>query len=429
MAELDAAESKEPKTEHGKMVAEVDAAESKKPKTKHGKMAEEACLCLVTELEFYAIKMRNLEKQEDDVHKDWTFLPEFVLKLSERDLCPFEFDSKIFMAYNGLLHFGPSAKSGYMKDLRPFPIYEFKFEEKETVVAESLDPAPLPLYSSFIANTPGSGDVFFHIDQRGRIEDSPLFYVLESGSRIWKPLISPPSIGNVKLSMFVLHNNLFVSSFVGDPYLARFDPIDKSWKVQPSSKNNLSNFLRDSIIGSDESTEFRWIYYPLISVTIPGWDSSNYTICMTYEEFAGPPKNPGVNVVAILVNHHNGRVAFYQRLYVCFQGIQPVMYGESRFNLVDLGNGKLCATLCGRQLASTSSTLCVSIFSLSVAKDFADFAELDSGASPMERDFLQVDVHTKNVYEIKDWNMCDSVQHAFVWPPIKGGRFQHRTLA
>ncbi|MED6154612.1 hypothetical protein PIB30_114218, partial [Stylosanthes scabra] len=151
-------------------------------------------------------------------------------------------------------------------------------------------------------------------------------------------------------------------------------------------------------MASEEYDELRVIYYPLISVTIPGWGSSNYTICMTYEKFTVPPKNPGVNVVAILVNHHNGRIAFYQRLYMCFEGIQPVMYGVSRFNVVDLGNGKLCATLSGQQLDSTSSALCVSIFTLSVAKDFADFAELDSGAPPMERDFLQVDVHTKNIY-------------------------------
>ncbi|MED6202522.1 hypothetical protein PIB30_106464, partial [Stylosanthes scabra] len=208
----------------------------------------------------------------------------------------------------------------------------------------------------------------------------------------------------------------------------RFDPIDKSWKVEPSSKNNLSNFIRDWIMASEEYDEFRVIYYPLISVTIPGWGSSNYTICMTYEKFTVPPKNPGVNVVAILVNHHNGRIAFYQRLYMCFEGIQPVMYGVSRFNVVDLGNGKLCATLWGQQLDSTSSALCISIFTLSVAKDFADFAELDSGAPPMERDFLQVDVHTKNIYNIKDWNACNSVRHTFVWPPTKGGTFQHRTL-
>ncbi|MED6200450.1 hypothetical protein PIB30_085241 [Stylosanthes scabra] len=300
-------------------MAELDAAESKKPKTEHGKMAEEACLCLVTERELYAIKLRNLKKQEDDVLKDSTCLPspdfEFVLPLPERYLCPFEFDSKIFMASTGRMDFGFSSKSHHMKDLFPFPIYEIKFEEKHILVAESLDPAPLPLHSSFIANTPGSGDVFFHIDQR----------------------------------------------------------------------------------------------------------------------------NPGVNVVAILVNHHNGRIAFYQRLYMCFEGIQPVMYGGSRFNVVDLGNGKLCATLCGQQLDSTStlcgqqldstsSALCVSIFTLSVAKDFADFAELDSGAPPMERDFLQVDVHTKNIYNIKGWNACNSVRHTFVWPPTKGGTFQHRTL-
>ncbi|MED6179894.1 hypothetical protein PIB30_004949 [Stylosanthes scabra] len=394
-------------------------------------LAEEACLCLVTEREFYAIKLRNLEKQEEDVLKDWTCLPspdfDFVLSLPERDMCPFEFDSKIFMAYSGLMHFGTCAKSRYMKDLYPFPVYEFKFEEKEFVVAESLDPAPLPLHKSFIANTPGSGDVFFHTNQRRRIKDSPLFYVLESGSRIWKPLISPPSLGNARLSMVVLNNNVFVSSFAGVPYLARFDPTDKSWKVEPTAKNNLSNFIRDWLIDFDESKEFRFIYYPLISVTIPGWGSSNYTICMMHEERT-LDLNSGVNVFATLVNHHNGRVAFYQRLHMCFQGIQPVMDSRPRFNLVDLGNGKLCATLCGRQLASTSSTLCVSIFSLSVAKDFADFAELDSGAPPMERDFLQVDVHTKKVYNIKNWNALNSVRHAFVWPPTKGRRFQHRNI-
>ncbi|MED6140779.1 hypothetical protein PIB30_096802 [Stylosanthes scabra] len=279
------------------------------------------------------------------------------------------------MASTGLMLVGPSSKFLYMKDLLPFPIYEFKFEEKKIVVAESLDPAPLPLFTSFIANTPGSGDVFFHIDQRVGIQDSPLFYVLESGSRIWKPLISPPSIENVKLSMVVLHNNVFVSSFVGDPYLARFDPIDKSWKVEPAAKNNLSNFIRDWFIESDESADFRMIHYPLISVTIPGLGSSNYTVCMMHEELQVPPKNPEVNVFAVLVNHRNGRVAFYQRLYMCFEGIQHVMDDGPRFNVVDLGNGKLCATLCGQQLDSTSSALCISIFTLSVAKDFADFAE------------------------------------------------------
>ncbi|MED6139512.1 hypothetical protein PIB30_084523 [Stylosanthes scabra] len=347
-------------------MAELDAAESKKPKAEHGKMAEEACLCLVTKREFYAIKLRNLKKQEDDVLKDWSSLPspdfDFVLTLPERGMCPFEFDSKIFMASSGLIHVGLSSKSRSMKDLHPFPIYEFKFEEKCIVVAESLDPAPLPLYSSFIANTPGSGDVFFHIDQRRSIKDSPLFYVLESGSRIWKPLILPPGSGKVRLSMVVLNNNVFVSSLTGDPYLARFDPIDKSWKVEPSSKNNLSNFICDSIIDSDGSGEFRWIYYPMISVSIPGWDSSNYTICMMHEELKLHPWNQGVYVFAILVNHHNGRVAFYQRLYMCFEGIQPVMYSGPQFNLIDLGNGKLCATICGHQLDSTSSTLCFNFY-------------------------------------------------------------------
>ncbi|MED6173385.1 hypothetical protein PIB30_058830, partial [Stylosanthes scabra] len=227
-----------------------------------------------------------------------------------------------------------------MKDLRPFPIYKFKFEEQVIVPAESLDPVPLPFHSSFIANSPGSGDVFFHIYQRPRVRDSPLFYVLSSGDRVWKPLIPPSDFINLHmpLSMFVLHNNLFVSSFHGDPYLARFDTIEQSWTVEPAASNNLSNFIHDWFIDNDDDDHCRVIYFPLISVTIPGMGSSNYTVCLMHEELEVPPKNPGVNVFAILVNHHNGRAALYQRLCMCFEGIQPAMYDGHRFNLVDLGN-------------------------------------------------------------------------------------------
>ncbi|MED6198891.1 hypothetical protein PIB30_070895 [Stylosanthes scabra] len=132
-------------------------------------MAEEQCLCLLTVGKLWAIKLSNLKKLEDDVVKDWT--------------CPFVFDSKIYMVPSSL----DPPYACY-----PIPVYEFIFEERKIVKAESPDPAPFPLYSSFVVNTPGSGDVYFYTDLRVSVKDSPLFYVLSPGSKIWKS-INPPS--------------------------------------------------------------------------------------------------------------------------------------------------------------------------------------------------------------------------------------------
>ncbi|XLR08380.1 hypothetical protein S83_036318 [Arachis hypogaea] len=385
-------------------------------------MAKEACICLVSYEKLFVIKLSNLKKQEVDV-KDWNCLPpppfDFDLELPERELCPFEFDSKIYMA----VCWAP----GRLRRARvSWPIYEFKFGERRIERAESLDDAPLPFHDAFITNTPGSGDVYFY-NMESRVKDSSSSYVLCSGSRVWKPLIAPPTVSDsyFRYSMFVLNNNLFFSSSRRDICLARFDPIKENWTTKPASVNNLSNFIKDRLIPGDNYGLIT--YHPHISVSLPGLGSSNYTVCLT-NEYVGepPPKGPLDKVFAILVNHQNGRVALYQYLDVCFEGIQPRMGESARFNFVDLGNGKLCAILSGDLVYSKSNShaLCFSVFTLSV--DFAAL-QLDSGAPPMERDFLQVTVHRKSVFTMEDCGLTNCMRHAFVWPPTKGGRFQHRT--
>ncbi|XLR08373.1 hypothetical protein HN51_063344 [Arachis hypogaea] len=404
-------------------MAELDAAESEKRQTEQVEMAKEACLCLVSYEKLFVIKLSNLKKQEVDV-KDWTCLPpplfDFELKLPEPDLCPFEFDSKIYMAV--------SSEPGRLGIARiSWPIYEFKFGERRIERAESLDDAPLPFHEAFIANTPGSGDVYFYMESQ--VKDSSGSYVLCSGSRVWKPLIAPPTVSDsIRYSMFVVDNNLFFSSRERgrgrDTCLARFDPIKENWTTEPASVNNLSNFIKDRLITGDNYGLIT--YHPHISVSLPGLGSSNYTVCLTNEYVLEPPKEPLDKVFAILVNHQNGRVALYQYLDVCFEGIQPTVAELGRFNLIDLGNGKLCAILSGGLVysKSNSSVLCFSVFTLSV--DFAAL-QFDSGAPPMERDFLQVTVHRKSVFTMEDCGLTNHMRHAFVWPPTKGGRFQHRT--
>ncbi|QHN96434.1 hypothetical protein S83_062817 [Arachis hypogaea] len=229
--------------------------------------------------------------------------------------------------------------------------------------------------------------------------------------------------------MFVLDNNLFFSSSresERDSYLAHFDPIKETWMDMSAADNNLSNFRTGRLIsGSDQC---RITYFPHIYVSLPGLGSSNYTVCLTHEYVEEPPHTPLNKVLAILVNPQNGLVALYQYLDVGFEGLLPPMEGPGRFNFVDLGNGKLCA-ICSRQLLGSdpdSSAHCFSIFTLSILKDFA-VLQLDSGAPPMERDFLQVTVHKKSVFTMENRGITNCMCHAFVWPPNKGGRFQHRT--
>ncbi|XLR52197.1 hypothetical protein HN51_002918 [Arachis hypogaea] len=409
-------------------MAELDAAVSKKRKTEQVKMAKEACICLVSYKKLFVIKLSNLKKQEVDV-KDWTFLPppefefDLDLKLPERDLCPFEFDSKIYMAVSG--DPGKKGRKGIAKD--SWPIYEFKFGEGSFERAEPLDNAPLPFDETFIANTPGSGDVYFCMKSQVKGKYSPDCYVLCSGSRTWKPLITPPTVSDppFRYNMFVLDNNLFLSSRRNrDTCLACFDPIKENWTTEPA-ENNLSNFIKDRIITGDNYGRF--ICHPYISVSLPGLGSRNYTVCITNEYVDEcPPEAPLHKVLAILVNPQNGRVALYQYLDECFEGIHPGVGEDFRFNFVDLGNGKLCAILFGGLHGSISnlSALCFSVFTLSV--DFAAL-QLEGGAPPMERDFLQVTVHKKSAYTMKSSKLSDRIRHAFVWPPTKGGRFQHRT--
>ncbi|XLR10278.1 hypothetical protein HN51_046903 [Arachis hypogaea] len=399
----------------------------KKRKTAQFEMAKEVCLCLVSYERLFVIKLSNLNKQEVDVNY-WTCLhpPNFDLdlELPEHYLCPFVFDSKIYLASSERPRiFGGDVS---MEDLEPWPVYEFKFEERRIERAESLDDAPLSLHESIIANTPGSGDVYFHMNPKTLIKDSSGFYVLSSGSRVWRPLIAaePISDTNRLNCLFVLDNNLFFSSFEGrDSWLARFDPIKESWTVEPSSANNLSNFITDR---TGEDGEFLHITYPPhISVSLRGLGSSNYTVCLTHEYVELPPDRTTLGkVLAILVNHQNGRVALYQYLDVCFQGIQPMVGEDVRFNFVDLGNGMLCAILTGDIYISDFTALCISVFTLS-----ADFTalQLDSGAPPMEQDFLQVTVHSKSAYTMDYSKLANHIRHAFVWPPTKGGRFNHRT--
>ncbi|QHO51202.1 uncharacterized protein DS421_1g28880 [Arachis hypogaea] len=228
-------------------------------------MAEEACPCLVTEKELFVIKLSNLKKEEDDI-KDWTCLPppmfEFSLPLPKRDLCPFEFNSKIYMAVS-------RSKSGSR------PIYEFKFEERSILPPESLD--------------------------------------------VWKELNPPPNYSQLD---------------------GRFSP-----EIDP----------------------YRTTFPPQISVPLLSLGSSNnytnYTVCLTHECEVPPLKTPLERVFAILVNHQNGRVALYQYLDVCLEGIQPRINYGARFNLVDLGNGKLCAMLYYWELDSEpeSGALCFSV--------------------------------------------------------------------
>ncbi|XP_057723726.1 uncharacterized protein LOC130939631 [Arachis stenosperma] len=159
-------------------MAELDAAEPKRRKTEQVEMAEEACLCLVTYEELFVIKLSNLKKQDDDA-KDWTYLLpppkiEFSLRLREPGLCPFEFDSKIYMALSRAPRQNLTKKPGCWR------IYEFKFEERRIELAESLDGVPAPLCWSFIANTPGSGHLYFYINPL--VIDSG-FYVL------WRDLL------------------------------------------------------------------------------------------------------------------------------------------------------------------------------------------------------------------------------------------------
>ncbi|QHO20943.1 hypothetical protein HN51_063333 [Arachis hypogaea] len=374
-------------------MAELDAAEpKKKQKTEQGEMAEEACLCLVTDKELFVIKLSNLKKQEDDI-KDWTCLPppmfEFSLPLPKRDLCPFEFNSKIYMAVS-------------------------RSKERSILPPESLDGVPAPLYKSFIANTPGSGDVYVYKNSG--------FYVLCSDCRVWKELNPPPNYSQLgeDFVMFVLHNTLFVSSFT-DSCLAHFDPIRESWTVEPEADNNLLNFIDGRF--SPEIDPYRTTFPPQISVPLLGLGSSNnytnYTVCLTHECEVPPLKTPLERVFAI--------VALYQYLDVCLEGIQPKINYWARFNLVDLGNGKLCAILYYGESDSEpeSGALCFSVFTLSVSKDFTAL-QLDSGAPPMERDFLEVTVHRKCAHTMKNWKASYYI-HAFVWPPTKGGRFNHRT--
>ncbi|XLT80744.1 hypothetical protein HN873_002497 [Arachis hypogaea] len=413
-------------------------------------MAKEACLCLMTYGKLIVIKLSNL-KEEVDV-KDWTCLPpppfEMCLDLPGHDMCPFEFDSKIYMAPSDKLSLPREigrAKSLSMGNLVPWPIYEIKFEERRIAPTGSLDGAPFPFRKSYIANTPGSGDVYFYLNVRRRVKDESInvrrrvtdesrFYVLGSGSRVWKPLMAPGaaiiSEPHVENTMFVLDNNLFFSSSRNrDYYLARFDPIEETWMDMSAADNNLSNFRTGRLIsGSDQC---RITYFPHISVSLPYLGSSNYTVCLTHEYVEEPLHTPLNKVLAILVNHQNGLVALYQYLDVGFEDIQPPMEGPGRFNFVDLGNGKLCA-ICSRELLGSnpdSSAHCFSIFTLSVLKDFAAL-QLDSGAPPMERDFLQVTVHRKSVFTMENGGITgitNCMRHAFVWPPTKGGRFQHRT--
>ncbi|XLR09000.1 hypothetical protein HN51_064012 [Arachis hypogaea] len=426
-------------------MAELDAAESKIRKTEQVEMAKEACLCLMTYGKLIVIKLSNL-KEEVDV-KDWTCLPpppfEMFLDLPGHDMCPFEFDSKIYMAPSDKLSLPREigrAKAVSMGNLVAWPIYEIKFEECR--IAPTLDGAPFPFYKSYIANTPGSGDVYFYINVRQRVKDESRFYVLCSDSRVWKPLMAPGaaiiSEPHVENTMFVLDNNLFFSSsreLERDSYLARFDPIKETWMDMSAADNNLSNFITGRLISGgrlfSRSDQCRNTYFPHISVSLPGLGSSNYTVCLTHEYVEEPPHTPLDKVLAILVNHLNGLVALYQYLDVAFEGILPPMEGPGRFNFVDLGNGKLCA-ICSSQLLGSvprSSAHCFSIFTLSVLKDFAAL-QLDSGAPPMERDFLQVTVHRKSVFTMENGGITgitNCMRHAFVWPPTKGGRFQHRT--
>ncbi|QHO51395.1 hypothetical protein HN51_003079 [Arachis hypogaea] len=402
-----------------------------KRKTEQVEMAEEACLCLFTYEELFVIKLSNLKKQEDDV-KDWTcLLPppkiEFSLQLPEPDLCPFEFDSKIYMAVSSSPPLNLGRKPGCWR------IYEFKFEERRIELAESLDGVPAPLFRSSIANTPGSGDVYFYINPL--VIDSG-FYVLCPDSRVWKQLNPPPDYcqcpRDTYFAMFVLHNTVFLSSFTGrgtDSYLAHFDPIKETWTVEPDSDNNLSKFINARYNHGLETGSCRATYPPQISVPLLGL-GSNYTVCLAHDKYVdGPPLNtPLEKVFAILVNHQNGRVALYQYLDVFFEGFQPWMTDRARVNLVDLGNGKVCAILSDELLDSGSESLafCFSVFTLSLLEDFAAL-QLDSGAPPMERDFLKVTVHRKCVYIMKNWNPSNYMRHVFVWPPTKGRRFYHST--
>ncbi|XLT81263.1 hypothetical protein HN873_003016 [Arachis hypogaea] len=398
-------------------MAELDVAESKKRQMEQVEMAKEACLCLVSYEKLFVIKLSNLKKQEVDV-KDWNCLPppefDLDLKLPNPLSYLFEFDSKIYMVSRTPGRIGSASVS--------WPIYEFKFGDGEGSFerAESLDDAPLPFDKAFMANTPGSGDVYYFY-MGSPVKGSPDCYVLCSGSRTWKPLIAPPTVSDppFRFNMFLLDNNIFLSSRRNrDTCLARFDPIKENWTTEPASENNLSNFI-DTFAGGNYSS---FIYHPYISVSLPGLGSSNYTVCLTNEYVVEPPpKTPLNKVLAILVNHRNSRVALYQYLDECFEGIQPSVGEDSRLNFVDLGNGKLCAILSGSlyDFESNSLALCFSVFTLSV--DFAAL-QLEGGAPPMERDFLQVTVHKKSAYTMEISKFGHHMHHAFVWPPTKGRR-------
>ncbi|MED6207628.1 hypothetical protein PIB30_037415 [Stylosanthes scabra] len=197
----------------------------------------------------------------------------------------------------------------------------------------------------------------------------------------------------------------------------------------PSYMNNLPNFMCKRL---NKSKGRSMMFFPLISVTPPGLLGSgsinNYTVCLMHEKDSHG--TPMVKLFAFLVNHHNGRIALYENLYVCFEGIQPKYHGSARFNLVDLGNGKLCAILCTKKFGrgpnySFSVMLSISVFTLSLLKDLSDLKLLDS---PMKKDFLEVTSLKKSVYTIKDASMSNIVRHAFVWPPTKEEAFQHRAI-
>ncbi|MED6112829.1 hypothetical protein PIB30_065249 [Stylosanthes scabra] len=255
----------------------MDALESKQRKGEQGEMPEEGSLCLVTYRELYVIKLSSLKKQ-DDV-KDWTRLPplefDFVLELPEPGLCPFEFESKIYMASSVMPNFLGTKSLSYV-ELNPTPIYEFKFEEPSVMPVKSLGPAPVPFHRAFIANTPDSGDVFFHIGRASKINDLPPFFILSSSSRVWEPLTLPPCFSDLRtrLMMFVLQNNLFVCSDIG----VCFTYEDVKYEEEEEEEEE------EEVEEEDPDTHVEKVF-------------------------------------AILVNHNNGSVALYQRLCLAsYQG-------------------------------------------------------------------------------------------------------------
>ncbi|XLR52373.1 hypothetical protein S83_003045 [Arachis hypogaea] len=379
-------------------------------------------LCFMTTEDMFVIKLSNLEKQEEV--KDWTCLSPlkfyFNLKLPVEYLCPFEFDSKIYMAPGELRRWARG-------NGRSFPIYEFNFEEKEIKPTESLNQPSVPFKSSFVTNISGCGDVYFYVDTKFE-GHQPTLMILYAATKNWEifypKLPFPPGESDpICCDMFALHDKIMLTSsfFTPQSYWTLFDPVTKSWTDKPDGDYNIFSLIR-----ATWGDVYRTLL-PQFAVSVPGLNN-DYSVALSHT-YAEPPEFPKgiknddlvcVRVTAFMVNQ-NGRVALFQYLDKCFEGIRPTLNASDtiKLRILDLGHGKLCALLFGYTMEQHIPVLCISIFTLSVLSD-----ALQLPASPMQRDFLQVTVHSKSAYSSEE--VVESLMHhAFVWPPIQGARF-HR---